>query len=51
MINLSEKAVGDFIKVYEQYFGVRLDDNEARSVASEFLEFFAFIYRGGGNEN
>jgi len=51
MINLSEKAVKDFIKIYEREFGVRLDDSEARSMASKFLQFFALIYYGGKDEN
>jgi len=51
MINLSEKAVADFIKIYEHEFGVRLEESIARSIASEFLQFFALIYYGETNEN
>jgi len=50
MVNLSEKAVEDFIKIYEHEFGVQLDDSEARPMASKFLQFFALIYYGDKNE-
>lgn len=44
-MQLSDKAIIDFKKVYQKKFGVNLTDIEANEKGVELLEFFKLIYK------
>jgi hypothetical protein len=43
MVKLSEKAVEDFARRYQNHFGIELKLSEAEIKATEFLKFFSII--------
>lgn len=45
MFKLSDKAIAEFKKIYQQEFGVDLDNAEANRLGLQLLEFFKLIYR------
>ena len=44
-MQLSNKAINDFKKIYQKSFGVSLSDNEANEKGLELLTFFKLVYR------
>lgn len=44
-MQLSNKAIIDFKKIYQKKFGVNLTDIEANEKGVELLEFFKLIYK------
>lgn len=52
MANLSEKAIKEFTEIYFEEFQIKLSEDEAQRIASDFLRTFALVYRPleGNNE-
>lgn len=44
-VQLSNKAIVDFKKIYQKKFDVNLTDIEANEKGIELLEFFRLVYR------
>lgn len=45
MADLSTKAVKEFAEIYLEEFRVELSEDDAKRIASDFLQTFALVYR------
>jgi hypothetical protein len=44
-MQLSQKAINDFKKIYFMEVGKRISDNQANEMGSKLLNFFKLIYK------
>lgn len=52
MADLSAKCIKEFTEIYFNEFQIKLAEDEARRIASDFLRTFALVYRPlEGKEN
>jgi len=45
MADLSPKAIKEFAEIYLEEFQIKLSEDDAKRIASDFLKTFALIYR------
>ena len=45
MAELSKKAIKEFTEIYFEEFQIKLSEDEAQRIASDFLRTFALVYR------